>query len=179
MPKSSLKIVAYQRKAYDYAGFTCGNETMDNWLRSAAGQNQRQNRSRTFLLVDAEATVGGIHGYFALVNYHILPGEASLLLGRTHRYPMPATLLTRLAVASSSQGEGLGGLLLASAMRFTLAALEFSASEVFIVDAINDDAARFYQHHGLRLLRDDGQRLFVTTKDIAKTLSEVSLDQLW
>lgn len=170
MSEFKFHFVSYRSKAYDYASFSCGVELMDLWLQKSAGQNERLNRSRTFLLVDAGHESRVVYGYFALVNYQIAPEDASVVDGRPYRYPMPATLLTRLAVSSNVQGLGLGRLLLAQAMRHTLASLQYSGSEVFLVDAIDDNAVRFYERHGLQVLRDDGQRLFIPTRKIAASL---------
>lgn len=159
----------YRSKAYDYAGFVCGVETMDTWLQKHAGQNERLNRSRTFLLVDKSPESRKIYGYFALINCQISPADASLIRDTKHRYPMPATLLTRLAVCIDMQKQGIGQLLLVQAMKHTLKSLEYSASEVLLVDAIDDDAINFYKKFGLQLLQEDGSRLFIPTKKIANS----------
>jgi len=82
---------------------------------------------------------------------------------------MPATLLTRLAVCIDMQKQGIGQLLLVQAMKHTLKSLEYSASEVLLVDAIDDDAINFYKKFGLQLLQEDGSRLFIPTKKIANS----------
>lgn len=165
-----LKFVPYRSKAYAYSSFSCGNPDLDLWLQTSAGQNERQNRSRTFLLVDCTHESREVQGYFSLVNSQLLPREASAAAGRASKYPMPAILLTRLAVSTSAQGQGMGGLLLATAMRHALASLEHSASEVFVVDAIDSTAIAFYQRFGLTLLQEDGARLFIATRKIRAAL---------
>lgn len=170
MQVKQFVIVPYRSKAFDYAAFSCGERSMDLWLQQVAGQNERLNRSRTFLLVSAVHESRDVHGYFSLVNCQITPSDASAALRRPQKYPIPSTLLTRLAVSTTSQGEGLGSMLLGKAMMFTLAALEYSASELLIVDAIDEDAISFYQRHGFELIHDDGRRLFITTRRISASL---------
>ncbi|MFT4187515.1 MAG: GNAT family N-acetyltransferase [Aeromicrobium sp.] len=165
-----LKLVPYQSKRYDYTSFACGHESMDTWLQRHAGQNERLNRARTFLLVDRLEASRQIYGYFSLLNYQIVPSEATLVLNRRYRYPMPATLLARLAVASGAQNRGLGKLLLVRAMEHVLVALEHSASEVLLVDAIDDNAVAFYRRHGFQLLHGDGRRMFLPTQTIRASL---------
>lgn len=117
MTSTGFQIVAYRSKAYDYANFSCGNDDMDRWLQQSAGQNERLNRSRTFLLVESAHESRRVCGYFALVNCQVSPEDSALIQGLSYKYPMPATMLTRLAISSELQGQRLGALLLTKAMR--------------------------------------------------------------
>ncbi len=85
---------------------------------------------------------------------------------------MSATLLTCLAVSRDRQGEGFGGVLLEQAMRHALLSLEFAASEMFVVDAADQNAIEFYKRHGLELLHEEGRRLIIPTLSIARLLDE-------
>jgi GNAT superfamily N-acetyltransferase len=74
------------------------------------------------------------------------------------RYPVvPAVLLGRLAVTRHYQGQGLGGILLADALRRTSRA-EFGVFAM-VVDAKDEAAQRFYEHHGFALLVGEARRL--------------------
>ena len=73
---------------------------------------------------------------------------------------MPCALIGRLAVDRSAHGRGLGRMLLADAVKRTLAAGETVAMHVLIVDAANDDAKRFYERFGFVPLTNDPMRLF-------------------
>ncbi len=57
-------------------------------------------------------------------------------------------LLARLAVGRQAQGKGMGALFLAEARRKAVAAGEAGAARLVVVDAVDDDAARFYEAHG-------------------------------
>lgn len=81
---------------------------------------------------------------------------------------MPATLLTRLAVSKFIHKQGFGTYLVYEAMMHTLAAGEHSASAVLLVDAIDENAIRFYEKCGFKRLHSDALRLFISTKDIRK-----------
>ncbi|MFZ1382684.1 MAG: GNAT family N-acetyltransferase [Scrofimicrobium sp.] len=167
MSGSDFTFVPYRSRAYDYVRFSSGNRELDTWLREHGGQNQRLNRARTFLLVRTDPSSREVIGYFSLVNFQIGPKDAEQILKRDYRYPMPATLLTRLAVSRDRQGEGFGGVLLEQAMRHALLSLEFSASEMFVVDAADQNAIEFYKRHGLELLHEEGRRLIIPTLSIA------------
>lgn len=65
----------------------------------------------------------------------------------------------RLAVDQAFKGQGLGGALLADAL--DRAARSEIAAYALMVDAKDDDAAAFYQHHGLIALPDAQRTLFL------------------
>jgi predicted N-acetyltransferase YhbS len=75
-------------------------------------------------------------------------------------------LLARLAVNRSEQGKGLGALLLAEALRKAVAAGEPAAARLVVVDAIDDEAAKFYAHHGFIPAPDHPLRPYRRMKDI-------------
>jgi predicted N-acetyltransferase YhbS len=57
-------------------------------------------------------------------------------------------LIGRLAVATDRQGQRLGAVLLADALRRALASAETVGSSMIVVDALDDGAASFYAAHG-------------------------------
>jgi GNAT superfamily N-acetyltransferase len=58
------------------------------------------------------------------------------------------SLLGKLALDRRLHGQGLGGQLLFDACQRTLAATRIVAARYLVVDAIDDEAARFYEHYG-------------------------------
>lgn len=167
-PRATL--VPYQRRKYDYRAFTCGEPEMDRWLAEYAGQSERKNTARTFIAVNPEQESREVWGYFTLRNAQVEPADTAAFSGR---YPIPATLLARLAVASSKQHAGLGESLLIKAMEAAVQALNYSGSQLFIVDALSDQTTRFYERHGFKRLAEEQNRLFITTKMLQKALQTV------
>ncbi|WP_210399036.1 GNAT family N-acetyltransferase [Steroidobacter denitrificans] len=71
------------------------------------------------------------------------------------RYPLvSATLVGRLAVSEARQGERLGAMLLADAVRRAYASAATVGSSMLVVDAINDRAAAFYEGNGFVRLQE-------------------------
>ena len=71
------------------------------------------------------------------------------------RYPLvSATLVGRLAVGEARQGEGLGAMLLAEAVRRAHASAATIGSSMLVVDAIHERAAAFYAANGFVRLPD-------------------------
>jgi len=89
-------------------------------------------------------------GYYSLTAHLLQRDELPHRLGRGGPRQIPAVLLARLALDSSLHGQGMGGALLADALGRVLAATETVAARFVVVDAIDERAARFYEHHGFR-----------------------------
>ncbi len=150
-----LRVEPLDRARHDRAAFTCGVGELDAYLRQRATQDLRRKANAVFVLV-ATAEPRTILGYFTLCAYAVDPGripdEARRHLAR---YPLvSATLLGRLAIATSHQGRGLGGELLVRALRKAYDNAEVIGSSAVVVDALDETAARFYAAHGFIRLPD-------------------------
>ncbi len=153
---------------HDRAGFTCGVESLDRYVRTQASQDVRRRANGVFVLAGAD-NPDAILGYYTLCATSLAPGEVPLS-ARKHlpRYPLvAATLIGRLAVVQSRQGEGLGALLLADALHRTYASAGTVGSSMVAVDAISEHAAAFYEAHGFIRL-PDALRLVLPVSSIAK-----------
>jgi|SRR5208337_4551876 len=153
---------------HDRAGFTCGIESLDRYIRTQASQDVRRRANGVFVLAGSD-NPDAIPGYYTLCATTLAPGEVPLK-ARKHlpRYPLvAATLIGRLAVAQSRQGEGLGALLLADALHRAYASAAIVGSSMVVVDAISEHAAAFYEAHGFIRL-PDSLRLILPVSSIAK-----------
>lgn len=91
------------------------------------------------------------------------------LAKRLPRYPtVPAVRIGRLAVDERFRGKGLGGALLADALRRVLQSPP--AAFALLVDAKDDQAAAFYRHHGFEPLASQPRTLFLPVATAEKTL---------
>lgn len=135
---------------HDRVAFSCGVESLDRYLHTQAGQDVRRKANGVFVLVEA-LRPGPILGYYTLCATALSPSDVPDAV-RKHlpRYPLvSATLIGRLAVARGRQGQRLGAVLLADAMRRALASADTVGSSMVVVDAIDERAAGFYRAHGL------------------------------
>ena len=103
-------------------------------------------------------------GYYALsadvLTRGILP--RSLAHGEPDR--IPAVLLARLAVDRHEHGHGLGRVLLGDAFA-RVSTLDVGA-RYLIVDAIDEQAVAFYEHHAFRRIPDTLRLVHKTTRDL-------------
>ncbi|MGA2895935.1 MAG: GNAT family N-acetyltransferase [Xanthobacteraceae bacterium] len=140
---------------HDRAGFRCGIESLDRYLQTQAGQDVRRRANSVFVLVDPNRP-DGVRGYYTLCATSLAQGDVPVAARRhVPRYPLvSATLLGRLAVAAGLQGQGLGALLLADAVQRAYASAGTVGSSMLVVDAVNEQAAAFYEANGFVRLPD-------------------------
>ncbi len=116
---------------------------------------------------DAHAIV---FAYFSLAPHElrreILPKRIA------HGAPdtVPAILLARLVLDSSFQGQGLGESLLIDALERATAAVSAARGRLVVVDAIDNNAATFYERYGFVRCPDVPLRLVRKASDIARSL---------
>jgi len=104
-----------------------------------------------------------IAGFFTLSAAWVVASDLPPEVGkRLPRHPIPAALVGRLAVDAGFARRGLGSILLADAVKKTIAAAETVAMTVVIVDPIDDAARAFYGALGFRSLQGPQQRMFLT-----------------
>ncbi|MEZ5584140.1 MAG: GNAT family N-acetyltransferase [Candidatus Competibacteraceae bacterium] len=81
---------------------------------------------------------------------------------------MPAYLLGRLAVDQRYRGQGRASALLVSALKHCVEHHQSIAAMVVVVDAINDEVARFYRHFNFQPFPEMPDKLFITMKLLTK-----------
>jgi ribosomal protein S18 acetylase RimI-like enzyme len=99
-----------------------------------------------------------------------MPDLPEVVLKKLPRYPsLPAIRVGRLAVDLTFQGKGLGGALLADAAARGLRAE--AAAFAVLVDAKDEAAVAFYEHHGFQRLASQPRSLFLALATAEKGLS--------
>lgn len=84
---------------------------------------------------------------------------------------VPAFLLARLALATALQGQGLGSEVLLDALEITVEAARRAGGRLIVVDAIDDGARAFYEHHDFTPI-GDGRRLVIKVATVEARLSD-------
>ena len=152
---------------HDRSAFSCGHESLDDFLKRFAGQNQKTGVSKTYV-----ATRPGdpaVCGYYAIsagaVQFKDVPDD---LRKRLPKYPVPVAHLGRLAVDAGAQGQRLGETLLMDALARIVGAADSIGIHAVEVVAIDDDAKRFYLKYGFTELLDDPHHLYISIKMLRK-----------
>jgi len=156
--------------AHDLAGFSCGNKTLDDWLRRHGWENDRRNLSRTYVLIDDPSTVAG---YYSLTMGGIRKEQLPKRYGRgLPNYDIGMVLIARLAISWSHQGQGLGRDLLIDAIEQSARAGTHAAARLLAVDPIDESARAFYQRFGFRDIEGDPGGRMCLRLDEASALVE-------
>ena len=128
--------------------FDCGVPSLNEWLVHQALRNEVSGDSRTYVSIDAGISL--IAGYYSLSSWAVSRKESGGWLSRNAPEPVSVILLGRLAVDQTSRGTGLGSDLLTHAIRNANLAASLVGARALVAEALDDRAAQFYLHAGLR-----------------------------
>ncbi len=151
-------------RSVDRKAFDCGRHaTLNTCISQLARQDEKRNVSRTFMLLEH----GTLIGYYTLANASLVESDLSEeQMRRMPRYPVPAVLLSRLAVDKRQQGKGVGKRLMSDFFRRVYAVSEHSGVAFIIVDAKDDDAACYYKSLGFVETNTSPLRLALSTSTL-------------
>jgi GNAT superfamily N-acetyltransferase len=140
---------------------------LDEWLKQSAVHAQAMRTARTFVW---HAGNGVVEAFFSLAAHLVQRAAVPKKVGHGAPLAIPAILLARLALSRALQGRGLGSELLWDALTRAVSASDVAAARVVVVDAIDANAAKFYQHHGFIPMPGGEHRLVQKVSDIAAAL---------
>jgi len=156
---------SHPRRAFD-----CGQSEVTEWLRTKACQHQEKRLSATKVLRDRN---GEIAGFYTLatgqVDFSDLPPDIARKLPRR---ALPVAVLAWLGVGLAYQGQKLGDLLLARALRDCHEAGQTFAFVAVILDCVDDRAKGFYQRWDFAELPGNPFRLFLSSQTLAAMLTQ-------
>jgi ribosomal protein S18 acetylase RimI-like enzyme len=159
------------------AGLRSGRHPLDDYFARHAMPNDAAGISRAFVLrrSDDDAGLPTVLGFYTLSMSSAAAADlAPTLTQRLPKYPLPVALIGRLAVDERVQGRRLGERLLLDALRRVLDAAELVACLGIIVDAKDDNAAKFYAKYGFVVLSAAGwpQRMFLALATAREAFAE-------
>ena len=144
MKRLTLHAPTPLTEAHRLEGFRCTEPALESWLKQRARRHQQDGASRCYVVCAGEDVVG----YYALaagaVSYAQTPGHVR----RNMPDPIPVIVLGRLAVHADRAGQGIGAGLLKDAVLRALRLSQEMGIRALLCHAINEDAKRFYLHHG-------------------------------
>ena len=149
---------------HDRAAFSCGVEALDNYFR---GDPIRQDVSRktanAFVLTNDGKSVAG---FYTLSPISILSVDLPASLAKKlPQRPIGATLIGRMGMDVSLQGNRLGELMLTDALYKAWQASQLVSSWAVVVDA-KEGAREFYIKYEFTPFATQPNRLFLPMKKI-------------
>lgn len=144
--------------------FSCGHSTLDNWLKTRALSNQQKG----FTAIMVVHQQGRVVGYYGLAPTAVVPSvlPRSIRTGQPPD-PVPCLLLGQLATDLQWAGRSIGTGLLKHTLSRCVQAASLIGGRALIVNAIDDEAARFWTRRGFIASKDDPLILFRSIGDIA------------
>lgn len=148
---------------HELDAFSCGAESLDNWLKRFARINQQSDLTTTYIVHRNNRAVG----YYSLTAGSVNREDATARVARgAPNHPIGVVLLARLAVDHSEQGAGLGHALLKDALIRAASAADIIAVRAVLVHALNDEARRFYMRYDFEPSPVHPLHLMLLMKDI-------------
>lgn len=128
--------------------FSCGEASLDAWLKRRALTNQLSGASRTFVVTGQD---GRVYGYYAMAAGAVSHPAATSAVRRNMPDPVPVMVLARLAVDHRAQSRKLGGALLQDAVCRAVTVSQNAGVRALLVHALHDRARAFYAHYGFQV----------------------------
>ena len=129
---------------HQLAEFDSGEPSLDDWLRRRAARNQANGSSRTYVVCEGDDVIG----YYCLAAGALGHAEAPSTVRRNRPDPVPVLVLGRLAIHRDHHQKGIGTALLNDAIRRAIQAANMVGVTALLVQAISEQARRFYLSRG-------------------------------
>lgn len=149
--------------------FACGKPALDLWLKTRALSNRKKDFTVVMVIHDG----GRVVGYYGLAPTAVAPTgiPRSIRTGQPPN-PVPCLLLGQLATDRDWIGKGIGTGLLRHALMRSVAGANLVGGRALQVNALDEEAALFWQKQGFVASVDNPFILHRSMSDIAASLSK-------
>lgn len=162
-------VRAYQSKTFNLSNFACGNAALDKYLKQRASQDNRENLARLFIYSEGSE----VYGYYTLSSYTLTNDEAKNIT--KSKYPtIPTMLLGRLAIDQKYHRQGHGHILMEHVFDNYMEARKLMGMVGLVVEAIDDNAVKFYEQYDFEPLPDNPYKLILMDQDIVEAYRELT-----
>jgi GNAT superfamily N-acetyltransferase len=150
--------------AHDLSEFSCGKPSLDRWLKTRALSNQEKGLTVVMVVHSRLRVVG----YYGLAPTAVVPASVprSIRTGQPPD-PVPCLLLGQLATDVAWTGRGIGTGLLKHALARSVEGARLVGGRALLVNAVDSEAATWWQARGFLPSKDDPLVLFRSIADIA------------
>ena len=154
----------------DFSRFKCGNEQLDTWLKKYAIQANQSGGGITYLLFTEELKIAG---FYSIANCSVIASDVTPRIRQgMGKHPIPAILLTRLAVDLAFQGQGLGKALLEDCIMRSINLSELIGIRALVAHPIDEAAFNFYFNMGFDESPKGSNQQMILLKDAGRRISD-------
>jgi len=166
------EFVELNKGIHDRESFDCGNNELNNFIKTQAAKHAKQSISKTYVLPSAKKLDNGMSSICAFytlspasLDRETLPSDTSKKLPH---YPIPVILLGQLAVNNNFKGHGLGKITLIKALKFAQTISNDIGGYAVVVDCLDKSIEKFYCKYGFQEIeRINGKmKMFLPMKTI-------------
>lgn len=167
-----LRIEHFDPTRHDRAGFSCGVDRLDNYLKLSAKKQQKGDMTRVYVAVeDGETAVLGYH----VINLGMMNVDelAKRPRGAPDHGELPVLFLGQVAVNATAQGRGVGSVLMHHVFEKACRIAEEAGCFGIVLDVMPDGGDEaferrrsWYAAFGLQPFASNPARMFMTMKQV-------------
>jgi predicted GNAT family N-acyltransferase len=168
----SKAFLEFDKAIHDRASFDCGEEVLNQFIRTQAARHMQAGISRTIVLPASTPLPNKktpICAFYSIapssISRESLPESRAKKLPK---YPIPVFLLAQLAVHCEFHGKGLGKIGLIKALEYLWDINAHMRAYAIVVDSLTESSERFYAKYGFEVLcKHNGRtRMFISMKTV-------------
>lgn len=167
-----LRIEHFDPARHDRAGFSCGVERLDNYLKLSAKKQQQDDMTRVYVAVEDGGTE--ILGYHAInVGMMNVDELTKRPRGAPDHGEIPILFLGQVAVSEAAQGQGIGSILMHHIFEKACKIADEAGCFAIVLDVMSDgddDAFErrkaWYSAFGFQTFVSDPARMFMVMKQV-------------
>lgn len=174
---SDLRIEHFDPARHNRAGFSCGVDRLDNFLKLNAKKQQKDDMTRVYVAVEEGSA--DILGYHAINLGMMDAGElAKRPRGAPDHGELPILFLGQVAVSEDAQGQGLGSILMHHVFSKADTIAQKAGCFAIVLDVMADGDELAYQRRidwyaafGFQSFASNQSRMFMTMKQVRLILA--------
>ncbi|GLK53405.1 MAG: GNAT family N-acetyltransferase [Maricaulis sp.] len=173
-----LRIEKFDPARHDRAGFSCGVDRLDNYLKLTAKRQQVDDMTRVYVMTaDGDNRILGYHAInLGMMDVTELPKKPR---GTPAHGELPILFLGQVAVSQSAQGRGIGSILMHHVFEKASRIGEEAGCFALVLDVMNDggEAAfarrcAWYRDFGFQDFASQAGRMFMTMKQVRAIIQD-------
>lgn len=174
MVTRGVSIALLDGASHDRTGFDCGVHQLNSYLHDCAIDDAGNDISKTY--VATPKADNRVLGFCTLAATSVRRSKLDeTIREQLGRFPqVPGIIMGQLGVQESYHRQGIGGSLLTHMFRLAESLSAQIGIALVILDALNEEVKRFYEHYGFRDLPGSPLQMFISMREIRKFVTKLA-----